>query len=103
MQGNTLAPSELKPATLSGPQPSIHLASYRSVKQAERGWAQLKRAHKNILSDLNHTVMEISLGSKGVFYRLIAGPFSSGDESNAVCRTLKGARQFCEPTFAEFG
>ncbi len=103
VQSSALTPSEMQPAVLSGPQPSIHLASYRSVKQAERGWAQLKRAHTSILSDLRHTVMEISLGSKGVFYRLIAGPFSSGDETKDVCRKLKGARQFCEPTFAEFG
>jgi hypothetical protein len=97
------APAELQPAELSGPQPSIHLASYRSTKQAERGWAQLKRAHNNILGELRHTVMEINLGSKGIFFRLIAGPFSSGDEAKGVCRKLKSRRQFCDPSFADFG
>ena len=88
---------------LSGPQPSIHLASYRSTKQAERGCAQLKRAHQNILGDLRHTVMEINLGSKGIYFRLIAGPLSSDAESKNKCRELKSRRQFCDPTFAEFG
>ncbi|MBT4888621.1 MAG: tetratricopeptide repeat protein [Rhodospirillales bacterium] len=97
------APSELQPAALSGPQASIHLASYRSNKQAERGWAQLKRAHQNILSDLRHTILEVDLGSKGVYFRLIAGPFSSGDEAKSTCGELKSRRQFCDPTFAEFG
>lgn len=98
------APAELtpEPPALSGPQPSIHLASYRSTKQAEQGWAQLKRAHQNILSGLSHTIMEINLGSKGIYFRLIAGPYSSGSEAKDVCGRLKSRRQFCDPTFAEF-
>ena len=88
---------------VSGPQPSIHLASYRSTKQAERGWAQLRRAHPDLLGDLNFTVMEINLGSKGIFFRLIAGPVSSNQGAKDICDKLKSRRQFCDPTFAEFG
>lgn len=91
------------PAMASGPQPSVHLASYRSTKQAERGWSQLRRAHQNILGDLNFTVKEINLGSKGVFFRLIAGPFPDKAQAADACRKLKSRRQFCEPTFVDFG
>jgi hypothetical protein len=102
-----VAPAQLQPQSqpqaISGPQPAIHLASYRSVKQAERGWSQLKRAHQGILTDLNHTIMEINLGTKGIYYRLIAGPYNSGAQAKDVCRQLKSRRQFCDPTFAEFG
>lgn len=86
----------------SGPQPSIHLASYRSTKQAERGWSQLRRAHQNILGDLNFTVKEINLGSKGIYFRLIAGPFPDKGQAADACRKLKSRRQFCEPTFVDF-
>lgn len=97
------SPSKLLPTDLSGPQASVHLASYRSFKQAERGWAQLKRAHQNILGGLRYTIVEVNLGSKGTFYRLIAGPFTSGQQAKDTCRELKSRRQFCDPTFAEFG
>ena len=42
-------PAKLEKAP-SGPLPAVHLASYRSAKQAERGWAQIRRAHRNILA-----------------------------------------------------
>ncbi len=85
-----------------GPQPSVHLASYRSIKQAERGWSQLKRAHSEQLGELRHTVKKIDLGSKGVFYRLIAGPYNSKSSAADACRKLKSRRQFCEPAFVDF-
>lgn len=87
----------------SGPQPGIHLASYRSEQQAERGWAQLKRAHANLLDGLEHTVSQVDLGSKGTFFRLIAGPFDSTDAAQAACAQLKSRQQFCEATFMDMG
>ncbi len=88
---------------MSGPQPGVHLASYRSVKQAEAGWSQLKRAHSELLGDLKHTVKSIDLGSKGRYYRLLAGPFPDNSAAEDVCRKLKSRRQFCDPAIADFG
>lgn len=85
----------------SGPQPGIHLASYRSENQAERGWAQIKRAQKEVLADLNHYIAKVTLGRKGTYYRLKAGPVASQGEATTLCRTLKRRRQFCEPTIIE--
>lgn len=82
----------------SGPQPGIHLASYRSKKQAERGWAQIRRAHRSILGDLSHEVTRVTLGRKGTYYRLKAGPFSSNGKARTLCSQLKRRRQFCEPS-----
>lgn len=87
----------------NGPRSGIHLASYRSEKQAEAGWSQLKRAHSALLGQLNHAVTPIDLGSKGVFFRLVAGPFSSNSDAESTCKKLKSRRQFCDPAVAEFG
>jgi len=87
----------------AGPKPGLHLASYRSADQAERGWSQLRRAHSEVLGNLNHTVSRVDLGSKGVFYRLVAGPFASSSEASSACAKLKSRRQFCETTTAELG
>ena len=37
----------------SGPKPAVHIASFRSKKAADRGWAQLKRAHRALIGKLN--------------------------------------------------
>jgi len=98
------SPAEMEaPVTLSGPQPGVHLASYRSRKDAERGWSQLRRAHKADLSNLQSEIIETNLGAKGVFYRLKAGPLSNKDAATDLCRKLKKRRQFCEATFMNAG
>lgn len=82
-----------------GPQAAVHLASFRSQKEAERGWAQLKRAHKELLGNLDSEISKIELGSKGTYYRLKAGPLPDKAMAADVCAKLKTRRQFCDPAF----
>lgn len=87
-------------ATTKGPQPAVHLASYRSREAADRGWAQIKRAHAELLGKLTSEVTQINLGAgKGIFYRLNAGPLADRGAAASLCDKLKRRRQFCEPTF----
>ena len=95
--------SSLKPmdtgkegATPMKPSAGVHLASYRSIKQAERGWARIKGAHRSILGKLKHEVSKVNLGKKGIYYRLKAGPFKNAASAKAACGKLKRRRQFCE-------
>ncbi len=92
-------PTAMKKST--GPRPAIHLASYRTSKNADRGWVKIVRAHKNLVSGLEHKVTRVNLGRKGTYYRLKAGPFKNAAEAKAMCRKLKRRRQFCEPTVME--
>lgn len=89
-----------KPA---GPQPAVHLASYRSAKQAETGWKQIVRAHGQVLGSLEHEVSRVQLGSKGTYYRLKAGPLQSVSEAKSLCSQLKRRRQFCDTTVMNGG
>ncbi|MSO93258.1 MAG: tetratricopeptide repeat protein [Rhodospirillales bacterium] len=100
------APAPLAPAAgkeaqpkAKGPQAAVHIASFRSQKEAERGWAQLKRAHKELLGNLDSEISKIELGSKGTFYRLKAGPLPDKAMAADVCNKLKARRQFCDPAF----
>ncbi len=87
-------------ARKSGPQPAVHLASYKSQRDATRGWTQLKRAHRDLLGNLQSEVTQVNLGpGKGVFYRLLAGPLDSKQAASSLCGKLKSKRQFCEPGF----
>ncbi|PPR60836.1 MAG: hypothetical protein CFH08_02360 [Alphaproteobacteria bacterium MarineAlpha3_Bin7] len=84
----------------SGPKPAVHIASFRSKKAADRGWAQLKRAHRALIGKLNPEITKVNLGgNKGVFYRLVVGPLASNADADAICRKLKRRRQYCEPAF----
>lgn len=77
---------------------AVHLASYRSRQQADRGWQQIQRAHNEILSKLQADVTEVNLGAgKGTYFRLRAGPLASKAAVDEVCRQLKQRRQYCEP------
>jgi tetratricopeptide (TPR) repeat protein len=86
-------------ALSGGPQPAVHIASYRSEDDAQKGWAQLRRAYPQ-LGPLQPEVSRVNLGAqKGVFYRLLAGPLPSQPEAERICRELKAKRQFCEVAF----
>ncbi len=104
MAGGSPAEQQAMASKATGPQPGIHLASYRSRRDAERGWSQLRRAHKAELGDLQSDITKVDLGAKGIFYRLKAGPLADKNEAQAMCRKLKSRRrQFCEPTFMNAG
>ncbi len=87
-------------AKTSGPQPGVHLGSYKSKVAADKGWAQLRRAHRSLLGTLQSSVSKVNLGPrKGIFYRLKAGPLASQGAATALCKQLKRKRQYCEPSF----
>lgn len=92
-----------EPAMASGPQPAVHLASYRSAKQAEDGWKKIMRAHGNLLGQLQYEVSRVRLGSKGTYFRLKAGPLQSVTEAKSLCGQLKRRRQFCDTTVMNDG
>lgn len=103
MVSSSPAEQNASTATSSGPQPGVHLASYRSMREAERGWSQLRRAYKAELEGLQPDISKVDLGTKGVFYRLKAGPLVDKGAAQAMCSKLKSKRQFCEPTFVNAG
>ncbi|MBT6096298.1 MAG: tetratricopeptide repeat protein [Rhodospirillaceae bacterium] len=96
-------PAKLKKNASKGPSPAVHLASYRSMKQAQSGWVQIKRAHKAILGSLKSEVSKVNLGKKGTYYRLKAGPFKNASSAKSACGKLKRRRQFCEPSMMGAG
>ena len=104
-QAASAAKSQPKPAAIpAGPQPAVHIASFRSQKDADRGWAQLRRAHRSLFANLKPEITRVNLGrGKGVFYRLVVGPLRTQADVQRVCRQLKSRRQYCEPAFMAGG
>ena len=74
-----------------------HLASYRTVAGARRGWRSLSRKFPKELGDLEFATTEFDAGNgKGTYIRLVAVPFKSIAAANKFCRKLKSKRQFCK-------
>ena len=102
-----------KPASLApGPKavrkgrtrPALHIASFRSRKAAQRGWSQIRRAHRKVLGRYRHAISKVNLGpGKGIFYRLMVGQVKTKSSAVRLCRQLKKRRQFCEPGFMNAG
>ncbi|GAB6052657.1 hypothetical protein JCM17960_14770 [Magnetospira thiophila] len=89
---------------MSGPQPAVHIASYRSEASARKGWEQIRKANSALLGGLQPEITKVNLGQgKGIYYRLKAGPLPSKNASSDLCRKLKARRQYCEPSFTNQG
>jgi hypothetical protein len=68
-----------------------HIASYRSPGGVGDAWEVLRDEMPALVSKLALTTERIDLGvEKGVFYRLLAGPFASRDDAGRFCKALKG-------------
>lgn len=67
----------------------VQLGALRSADLAEKAWLTLATRHKDVLGPLKHSVVQVDLGEKGVWYRVYAGPFSDGQAAATTCETLK--------------
>ena len=77
-------------------QHAVHLASYRGVETARRGWDELVFAHGDVLAQLEPRLSEADIPGQGIYLRLKAGPFDNVVEARAVCEQLaSNSGQYC--------
>jgi len=91
------AAAEAKPPAPAGDARwGAHLGSYRTVDEAKAGWATLTKANPDQLGPLAYQTAEFDPGDgRGVFIRLLAGPFEERGKADALCKSLQGKRAFC--------
>ncbi|MEQ8321313.1 MAG: SPOR domain-containing protein [Rhodospirillales bacterium] len=74
----------------------VQLAASRSEDAVKSEWDRLRRRHVDLLGELQLQVMRIDLGAtKGVFYRLRAGPLTDANAAKALCERLKQRKLGC--------
>ena len=73
----------------------IQLGAFRTRAKATRHGQGLQRKHHGLLGQLNMVVVRVDLGSKGIFYRLRAGPFANRQSARELCRSLGKRRIDC--------
>jgi hypothetical protein len=74
----------------------LHLASYRSAMEVEWGWEDLLITYPDMLEGLGLERTRVDLGSRGIFYRLSAGPLIDKLRADQICRRLEELNQFCQ-------
>ncbi|MBK8906482.1 MAG: tetratricopeptide repeat protein [Rhodospirillales bacterium] len=76
----------------------VHLASFRSRQEAARGWAQIRRAHREVLKDMQPSIVRVDRrDGEAVYYRLFSVPLASDAAAEAVCKSLQERNQHCVP------
>ena len=73
----------------------MQLTSQRSEAAAQAGFRSLQAKYPNQLGGHEPILRRADLGSKGVYYRALVGPFASMEEAAGMCSSLKAAGGNC--------
>ena len=95
---NTAGPMALN-STGSVPQAAggyaVQVTAQRSEAEAMAAFRSLQARYPQQLRGRRAFVRRADLGSRGVYYRALIGPFASADQAASVCSSLKAAGGSC--------
>ena len=72
----------------------IQLISSPNQSAIEKSWADLTKKYSQ-LQGLPHEIESADLGTKGTFYRLKAGTFTTRGEADKLCNSIKSSGGSC--------
>ncbi|MBL28449.1 MAG: hypothetical protein CMM50_12965 [Rhodospirillaceae bacterium] len=74
----------------------LHLASYRTIEDADEGWSRMLKQYGDLLAGLQVEISRVDLGSRGVFWRVQAGPVSSPEQGRKICAEFIRRGGYCQ-------
>ncbi len=83
------------PKPAAGPVHGVHLASYRSARDAEAAWPGYLARFAAQLDGTSLVLLPVDLGDRGPYVRVVAAPFRDFGRAEAVCRDLTSRGQYC--------
>ncbi|MGN6285972.1 MAG: SPOR domain-containing protein [Afipia sp.] len=86
-------PAATAPSSATGPY--VQVSSQRSEADAKTSYRVLQGKYPGILGSRPPVIKRADLGSKGVFYRALVGPFAAADEATQFCVNLQSAGGKC--------
>lgn len=98
----TAPPQIPAPQPVAAPQPppptmSGHVASYKTLAEAEAAWPRLLERFP-VLKDQSKRFIEIDLGTqRGKVVRLLVGGFVDRDHASQFCHKLRSSGAYCAP------
>lgn len=84
-----------QPQATGGGNFVVQVSSQRSEADARASFRALQTKYPGVLSGQSVVVRKADLGTKGVYYRAMVGPFASMDEATRLCSDLKSAGGQC--------
>ena len=76
----------------------VHLASYRTTKNANEGWNAIFEDHLDVLGSFKMVIRKINLGvDKGIYYRVLAIDLPDMATASLICTELRVRGQYCDP------
>jgi hypothetical protein len=87
------AAAEAPPA--AGGSYAVQVSSQRSEAEAQTAFRALRAKYPDQLGGHEPMVRRADLGTKGVFYRALVGPFASMEQAAGMCSSLKAAGGSC--------
>jgi len=73
----------------------VQVSSLRSEADARASFRSLQEKFPDLLGDRDAIVRRADLGTKGIYYRAMTGPFASAGEADQFCSSLKAAGGQC--------
>jgi hypothetical protein len=73
----------------------VQVSSQRSEADAENAYRSIQAKYSDLLGGQRHVIRRADLGSKGIYYRAMVGPFGTREEAIQLCVSLKAAGGDC--------
>lgn len=88
-------PRAASPAPASEGGYMVQLTSQKSQTEAQSSFRALQTRYPAVLGNREPVIKRADLGSKGIYYRAQVGPFSTSDQANEFCSSLRAAGGQC--------
>lgn len=73
----------------------IHLGSYKSTRNLDKGWRKLRKRFSKVLGTQPRSVSAINLGKKKGRYLRLGIKVASAKTARDICKRLKAGGQYC--------
>jgi hypothetical protein len=89
-------------ATTDAPAPAsagggyaVQVSSQHSEAEVQDSFRALQAKYPDVLGGKQPMIRRADLGTKGIYYRALVGPFASAEEAASMCSSLKAAGGSC--------
>jgi hypothetical protein len=89
------APAPANDAPTAAGNYRVQLAALKTEADAKTAWKRLAAKYPDILGPLAMHIEKVDLGTKGIYYRVQAGPFTDKNAARDVCAKLTPKGQPC--------
>jgi SPOR domain len=89
------APAPANDAPTAAGNYRVQLAALKTEADAKGAWKRLAAKYPDILGPLALHLEKVDLGTKGIYYRVQAGPFTHKNAARDICTKLKPKGQPC--------